>query len=146
LLQEGQLVIAQDQTGGSHLDSIKGTARLALWTLAWVATLALARFGPGSLWDSQPVPGWAAIAGNIAVGIGLIIAHARYLQDLDELQRKIMLDAMAVTLGAGLVAGCAYGAAANADLIARDAEIGLLLILMAVVYVIASVGGNMRYR
>jgi hypothetical protein len=114
--------------------------------LAWLLTLALARFGPDSLWDSQPVASWAAIAGNIAVGIGLIVAHARFLQKMDELQRKIMLDAMAVTLGAGLVAGCAYAAADHADLVARDADIGLLLILMAVVYVIASLVGNARYR
>ena len=130
----------------THHNEVMNLTRLALWVLAWVATLALARFGPEHLWDSDSVVSWATLALNIAVGVGLIVAHARFLQDLDELQRKIMRDAMAVTLGAGLVAGCAYGAAANADLISGDADIGLLIVLMGVVYAIATVVGNKRYR
>jgi hypothetical protein len=137
---------AQNLIRGGNQETIGSTARLALWTLAWVGTLALARFGPIHLWEYQPVASWAAIAGNIVVGVGLIVYHARYLQKLDELQRKIMTDAMAVTLGAGLVAGCACGAAANADLIARDTNIGFLIMLMGLVYVIAVVVGNARYR
>lgn len=136
---------AKDEVGGDQA-AIRSLPDLALWGIAWVATLALARFGPDHLWDSQPVASWAAIVGNVAIGIGFIVAHARYLQKLDELQRKIMLDAMAVTLGSGLVAGCAYAAAEHAALIAREADIGLLLIFMAVVYVLATLVGNMRYR
>ncbi len=131
---------------GDHQDPIKTTARLALWTLAWVATLALARFGPRLLWDSQPVASWAAVATNLAVGIGWIVAHARYLRGIDELQRKIMQDALAVTLGVGWVGGFAYVVADAADLIARDAEIGVLTALLGVVYLIAIVVGNIRYR
>lgn len=136
---------AHTQTSGDSAATRHGF-RLAVWVLAWIGTVALARFGPAHLWDSQSVVSWAAIVSNIAIGIGLIVAHARYLQKLDELQRKIMLDAMAVALGAALVAGCAYGAAANADVMAGDAEIGLLIILMSVVYVMAVLVGNTRYR
>lgn len=129
-----------------HQDEIRNLTHLALWVLAWVATLGLATFGPEHLWDSNSVIGWVALGLNIGVGIGLIVAHARYLRHIDELQRKIMLDAMAVTLGSGLVAGCAYGAAANADLISGHANIGLIILLMGVVYAIATVVGNSRYR
>ncbi|HSK91433.1 MAG TPA: hypothetical protein VK875_08975 [Euzebyales bacterium] len=136
---------AHNQTGG-HQDAIKASARLALWTLAWVASLALARFGPRLLWDSQPVASWAAVATNLAAGIGWIVAHARYLREIDELQRKIMQDALAVTLGVGWVGGFAYVVADAADLIARDANIGVLTVLLAVVYMIAIFVGNIRYR
>ena len=137
---------AHNQTDG-HQESInRGVARLALWTLAWVATLALARFGPRLLWDSQPVASWAAVATNLAVGIGWIVAHARYLRGIDELQRKIMQDALAVTLGVGWVGGFAYVVADAADLIARDAEIGVFPALLGVVYMIVIVVGNIRYR
>ena len=135
----------RNQTGGDQ-DAIKLTARLALWTLAWTATLALAKFGPSLLWDSQPVASWAAVATNLAVGIGWIVAHARYLRGIDELQRKIMQDALAVTLGVGWVAGFAYVVADAADLIAHDAEIGVFAALLAVVYMIAIVVSNIRYR
>ena len=134
-----------NQTGG-HQDPIKTTAQLALWTVAWVTTLALARFGPRLLWASQPVASWAAVATNVAVGIGWIVAHARYLRGIDELQRKIMQDALAVTLGVGWVGGFAYVVADAADLIAQDVGIGVFPALMAVVYMIAIVVGNIKYR
>jgi hypothetical protein len=136
----------QDQTGGAHQDSIKRLARLALWTLAWVVTLALARFGPSSLWDSQSVASWAAVAANLAVGIGWIVAHARYLRGIDELQRKIMQDALAVTLGVGWVGGFTYVVADAADLIAREVNIGIFAALLAIVYMIAIVVSSLRYR
>lgn len=136
---------AHNQTGG-YQDVIKPTALLALWTLAWVATLALARFGPRHLWDSQEVASWVAVAINLAVGIGWIVSHARFLRGIDELQRKIMQDALAVTLGVGWVAGFAYVVADAADLIDRDAEIGVFTALLGVVYMIAIAVGHVRYR
>lgn len=125
-------------------NEIKATARLALWTLAWVTTLALASFP--SLWDSQPVASWAAVAANLAVGIGMIVAHARFLRGIDELQRKIMQDALAITLGAGWVGGMAYVVADAADLIAYDAGAEIFPALLGAVYLIAIAVGNLRYR
>jgi len=138
-------VQTHNQTGGDQ-DAAKRAGRLALWTLAWVASLALARFGPSLLWDYQPVASWVAVAINLALGIGWIVAHARYLREIDELQRKIMQDAMAITLGVGWVVGFAYVVADGAELIARDISIGALPVLMAVVYMIATVVGQLRYR
>jgi hypothetical protein len=138
-------VQADHQTAG-HQEAARRTARLALWTLAWVATLAVARFGPRLLWDAQPVASWTAVATNLAAGVGWIVAHARFLQGIDELQRKIMQDALAITLGVGWVGGFAYVVADAADLIAHDADIGALTALLAVVYLIAIVVGHIRYR
>nr|WP_243707182.1 helix-turn-helix domain-containing protein [Micromonospora sp. KC606] len=94
---------------GDYCDSIKTAVRLVLWTLAWAATLALAKFGPRLLWDSQqPVASWAAVVVNLVVGIGWIVAFTRFLRAQDELQRQILQDALAVTLGAGWLGGFAY--------------------------------------
>jgi hypothetical protein len=128
-------------------NEIKATARLLLWTLAWLATLALAKFGPRLLWDRpQEVASWAAVAVNLAVGIGWIVAFTRFLGALDELQRKIMQDALAVTLGVGWVVGFSYVVADTASLVARDVDIAVLPALMGVVFVIAFVVGKIRYR
>jgi hypothetical protein len=143
-LQEGWLVQADNQEGG-YQKAFKATVQLALWTLAWVVTLALAKFGP-NLWDSQPVASWAAVATNLAVGIGWIVAHARFLRGIDELQRKINQDALAITLGVGFVGGFAYVVADAADLIAFDADIGAFSTILAFVYMIAIVVGQLRYR
>src|SRR5690606_5367664 len=116
------------------------------WTVAWVATLALARFGPTHLWDFQATASWTAVAANLAAGVGWIVAHARYIRKMDELQRKIMHDALAVTLGGGWVGGLAYVATNAADLIANEVSIGVFAASLAVVYMVAIVVGHFRYR
>ena len=119
---------------------------LAIWTVVWIATLALAKFGPETLWDSQPVVSWIAVAVNLAAGAGWIVAHARYLRGVDDLQRKIFMDAIAVALGAGLVGGFAYSAASTAGLISFDSDIAFLSVLMSIVYLLAIAAGFVRYR
>ncbi|MDH2426047.1 hypothetical protein [Sphaerisporangium sp. TRM90804] len=137
---------AHDVTG-AYRESIRTTVLLALWTLAWVATLALARFGPGHLWDSrQTVASWVAVAANLVVGIGWIVAFARFLRGQDELERKIIQDALAVALGAGWVAGFAYVVGDAAGLVAYDVDIAVLPVFMGVIYMFAVLVGKIRYR
>lgn len=130
----------------AHIE-IKATVRLVLWTLAWVVTLAVAKFGPRLLWDPpERVAGWAAVAVNLTVGIGWIVAFTRFLSALDELQRKIMQDALAATLGVGWIVGFSYAVADAGSLVARDVDVAVLPALMGVVFVIAFVVGKIRYR
>lgn len=136
----------QNHTDEYAKRTTKNAFRLAFWTVPWVLTMALATFGPILLWDPNPAASWTAILVNLAIGVGMIIAHKRYIQELDELQRKIMLEAMAVTLGVGVVAGLAYTNLDTADLIASDAEIGFLILLMGVVYMVTVAVGIKRYR
>ena len=69
---------ARDEAG-AYRESNKATVRLVLWTLAWVASLALAKFGPELLWDSQQTAAsWGAVAANLVVGIGWIVAFTRF--------------------------------------------------------------------
>lgn len=136
---------AQNQIDG-YQAAFRVSAGLALWTLAWVVTVALARFGPSHLWHAQPVVSWMAVAVNLAVGVGWIVAHARYLRGIDELQRKIMQDALAVTLGAGWVAGFAYVAADADGLISYDVSVGGFSVFLAVVYMVAIAVGHIKYR
>ena len=87
-----------------------------------------------------------AIAFSVLVGVGMLFANKRNLQALDELQRTIQLQAMAWSLGAGLVGGVAWTLFARHDLIGFEAEIGHLVAFMAVVYMAGCVAGLLRYR
>ena len=133
-------------TGAWASRMIRNTLGLAAWTAAWVASLALAAFGPGILWDDQPALTLVAIAFNVAVGVGMLLANKRNLQAQDELQRTLQLQAMAWSLGAGLVGGIAWTLFDRHDLVGFEAEIAHLVALMAVVYLVGSVAGFLRYR
>jgi Na+/H+-dicarboxylate symporter len=124
----------------------RNTLGLAAWTAAWVASVALAALGPEILWNNQPAPTLAAIAFSVLVGIGMLFANKRNLQALDELQRTIQLQAMAWSLGAGLVGGVAWSLFARYDLVGFEAEIGHLIAFMALVYLAGCVAGLLRYR
>jgi hypothetical protein len=131
----------------THWASPRPTIMLAAWTFAWTASVALAKFGPGGMWDvGNESASWAAVALTVAVGIGWIWSFARYLRSLDELWRKINLDALAATLGLGWVAGFAYLVADAAGLVAQAPSIAILPVGLAVVYMASIAAGYVRYR
>lgn len=120
------------------------TLHLGLWMLGWLATLAAAQFGP-EIWIS-PIASWVAIAVNLAVGVCLIIAFTRYLRAIDDLERKIMLDALAITLGLGWVGGFGWIVADAAGLVSSDIAAGVFPAALGVIFAIATIVGRIRYR
>jgi hypothetical protein len=126
--------------------TIHASIALAAWTVAWVASLALATFAPGALWNDMPALTVGAIVVSVLIGVGMLLAHKRQLQTMDEFQRATQLQAMAWSLGAGLVGGTALTLLDRHDVIGIDVGIGHLIVLMAVVYMIGTVAGTLRYR
>lgn len=133
-------------TPASERLATRHTVQLAIATLAWVLTLAIARFGPELVWDGGVVPGWIAIGANLVAGAIWILVHIRYLRAVGELQRKVLLDASGLALGVGLVGGCALAAANSAGLIGIEVDLSLFIIMISVVYLVATAIGNLRYR
>ena len=123
----------------------KVTINLALWTLSWVLSLALATFGPTFFWDEATIPSILAIVLNTAIGVGMIRANIKHLSVLDELQKKIRMEAMGIALGVGIVGGLSYSVMDIANVITNDAEISFLVMLISVSYSVAIFIGNKRY-
>ncbi|GGD68582.1 hypothetical protein [Lacimicrobium alkaliphilum] len=123
----------------------KNTFNLAIWTVAWLLSLALAQFGPLLIWQHKGLTIGAFIL-NLVLGIGMLLANRKHLLGQDELQQKIQLEAMAFTLGAGLIAGILYEVAENIQLIQFNAEISHLVIFMGLTYIAATLLGQRRYQ
>ena len=124
----------------------KNTLNLFYWTSAWLLTTALASFGSKLLWNYETSFSIVAIVLNLAAGFGMIYANKRVLNGLDELMKKIQLEAMAVSIGVGLVVGLSYEQLEDIKLIASEPEISHLVILMALTYLAAVILGIRRYR
>ena len=124
----------------------KNTLRLFFWTGAWVLATAGAAFGPRFLWDFNTLPTVLGVLIHISIGFGMIRVFKQYLLGLDELQRKIQLDAMALTLGVGMVVGVSYELLEDIKLIAFEPEISHLILLMCLTYCIGIILGNRRYQ
>lgn len=124
----------------------RSTKNLALWTFLWVASMALATFGPKFIWDEQFALTLIGVIINTIFGAGMIIANVKHLNSLDELQKKIQLSAMGMALGVGVVGGLSYSLLDTTNLIGTDAEISFLVILISITYAISLVIGQIRYK
>ena len=124
----------------------KNTIHLGFWTGTWVLSTAVAAFGPKFLWNFNTSLSIVGVLIHLGIGFGMILANKRYLNAVDELMRKIQLEAMALTLGVGLVVGISYELLEDIKLISFEPEIGHLIILMAFTYCIGIILNNRRYQ
>ena len=74
----------------------ENTKRLFIWSVVWVLATAGAAFGPKNLWNLNTFLTIIAVLIHISIGLGMIRVFKQFLLGLDELQRKIHLDAMAI--------------------------------------------------
>ena len=108
---------------------------------------ALMAFGPKFLWNKALVFTLLAVGLDVALGVGMILANKNYLAELDELQRKVQLNSMGITLGVGLIAGAPFSVMDSYyHVIPFHADIVYLLILMSLTFVVSNLYGTWRYR
>jgi hypothetical protein len=134
------------KTTGWEATVKRQTINLAYWTAAWLVTLAVATFGPKFLWQSATILTLAAVGLNLLVGLGMIRANKNHLRSLDEMQQKIQLEAMGLTLGIGLVVGLAYSNSDLSGIIPFHAEISHLVLLMGLTYLATLVFSYRKFR
>jgi hypothetical protein len=120
--------------------------RLFRWNGAWAAATTLMALGPKFLWNKALVFTLLAAGLDVAVGIGMILANKNYLAELDELQRKVQLNSMGITLGVAVVAGVPISVLDAYNVIPFHADVAYLLILMSVTFGVSNLYGTRRYR
>lgn len=126
-------------------DRKKYLINLGLWTWSWVATLAIATFGPIFIWEDHKVLSSLAIITNLINGVLMIFANRKLFNHYDELERKLHLESMALTLGLTIILGLSYSLLDQTNLIPFDAEIGVLVGLVGVIYMITLLINRKRY-
>ncbi len=122
------------------------TKTLRNWTMAWVVTMAIAAFAPRFIWDFNTSLTIITLLLNLAVGFRMLVANRDYLRGLDEMQQKILFDAMAFTLGVGLVLGLGYELLEDIKLISFEPEISHLIIVMCLTNLTAIIAGHRKYQ
>jgi hypothetical protein len=131
---------------GYHARTLKNVLQLFCWASAWVGTCALMTFGPRFLWNKASAFTLLAVGLNLCVGVGLIVAHKTYLASLDELQRKVYLDALGITVGVVLIVAVPYAVLDRFNIVHLKGDVSDLLILMTVTFLASFFSGTWRYR
>lgn len=123
----------------------KHLINLGLWTWSWVATLAIATFGPIFIWEDHKALTTLAIITNLSNGVLMILANRKLFNHYDELERKIHLESLALSLGLTIIVGLTYSLLDQTNLIPFDAEIGVLVGFVGVTYMITLLVNRKRY-
>jgi hypothetical protein len=128
------------------LERNKKVKKLALWTWSWVASLAIATFGPAFIWDDHAFLTIFSILVNLANGILMILANRDLFNHFDELEKKIHLESMAISLGLAVVGGLTLSLLDQKDIIPFDAEIGFLVMFIGITYMVSLAINKRRYK
>ena len=123
----------------------RNLVRLAVWTFSWVGIKAFLVFGHKALWGGTVWVTSLMLFLDVLIGLGMVIAYRRLLLKLDELEKKIQLESMGLTLGLTLVVGLAYSAMDITNLIPWYADIGFLMQFIAVCYMVCIFINTPRY-
>ena len=123
----------------------KQTKIMLTWCFAWVASLAFLSAGVNYLWDSLLITKIGLLI-NLAIGIGMIIAHKNLFKTYDELQKKIQFEAMAITLGLAVVVGLTYEVSFDFGIIGKEPEFEYLMMFISLSYTVANIVNSRRFR
>jgi hypothetical protein len=124
----------------------RSTLRLFFWVAIWVASFAIATFGPRFIWGKAAPITWIACAITIVIGIVAIVANRNQIRDQDEMLQRVSLEAYAITLGAVIIVGCAYATLQQNKLVPAELAIPALMVVMSVTLLISMLVGLRRYR
>jgi hypothetical protein len=128
------------------LERNRRVKKLAIWTWSWVATMAIASFGPEFIWDNHPFLTPFAIIVNFANGILMILANRDLFNHFDELEKKIHLESLAITLGLAVVVGLTYSLLDTTNVIKQNAQISMLVMFIGITYLTSVIINTLRYR
>ena len=125
---------------------MKNTKQLAFWTFAWTLSMVLITFGPEFIWADQTSLTVIGILLNFGIGVKMILANRNLINSLDELQKKIQLESLGLTLGLTVIFGLSFSLLDQKDIIPMDAVISVLVIFIGLVYWLALLINNRKYK
>ena len=115
------------------------------WIFTWMLSLTISDKAALYGWWSAEWITWLSIIINAALGLWVVRTYMRMLRNLDELQRQIQLNALAISLGVSLVGSITYSLLVTWGYI-TDEEVSDIFVLMCVSYSAAVLYGQFRYR
>lgn len=136
---------ASEKAGTYEKRSIKDNLMVVAWIFIWMASLTVSDKAALYGWWSEEWITVLSIGVNIGLGFCVIRAYMSMLHRMDDLQRKIQLEALGLALGVSLVGACAYSLLVTWGYIV-DEEVSDIFALMCVSYAAASLYGVWKYR
>ncbi len=124
---------------------IRNANLVNLWIFAWAVTLAVISLLSKYEWYSSLLPISIGFVINTGLALGVIFAYKRFLKDLDEMERQIQLESLALSVGVTFAGFSSYSILDQADVL-PDLNPAYLIALMSLTYMAGLIIGRIRYR
>jgi hypothetical protein len=128
---------------GLPTQDIKNANIVNLWVTLWAGSLLVAVLAQEIFSFNNLISTLIMATLNIICGLMMIQAYRHMLRTLDEMERKIQLDALALSVGVAMLTFSASGILQTADILPQ-LEASWLLTIMAFSYSIGLVLGRLR--
>ncbi|TQV65833.1 hypothetical protein FKG94_27905 [Exilibacterium tricleocarpae] len=126
---------------------IKSSIGVTYWSLAMALAIVLGCAAAVFIPVQKLLVGILALSIYLGISFGAITAHIRWLKALDEMQRKIQLESMAITLGALWIAFGSLLILNAAKIIYIDQlVVALLAVLAGLVWNLGILVGKLKLR
>ena len=122
-------------------DNLKFVSWVFLWTASSVISQKAKAFG---CWEAEWIT-LMSIAVNAALGLLLVHYYRQMLNRMDDLQRKIHLEAISISFGLGLVLSISYTILVTWGYIINE-QVSDIFTLMCISYAAAIVLNTVRYK
>ena len=125
--------------------SIRDNLKVVGWILSWMATLVVSDKAALYDWWSSEWLTLLSIAVNAGLGLWVIRTYVKLLRGMDDLQRKIQLEAIALSLGITAVGTITYSLLVTWGYI-QDEEVNDIFLLLCVSFSFSLILNSVRYR
>ena len=130
---------------GLPVRDIKNANRVNLLALLWAGTLAITSLSREYTWHSTMLFISIIFTLHTAIGVLMVFSFRKFLKELDDLERKIQLDALALSVGITIISFSSSSILSMVGIIEKLDQSSLIM-LMAATYMIGTVAGRIKYR
>ena len=116
--------------------------RVNIWAFAWVISLLAARV-IFELTEAGTLVVIALLAVHIAIALKVILTYRFFLSQLDELERKVQMDALAMAAG-GAIMIFSTGGILSAAGITPQPSAAFIVVCLSLVYIASTIIGRWR--
>jgi len=139
------MIEAMNKASAYDKRAIRDNLGLVAWIFIWMASLTVSDKAALYDWWSQEWITVLSILVNAGLGLWVVHRYRQLLRGMDDLQRKIQLEALSLALGITLVGACSYMLLVTWGYI-TDEEVSDIFVLICVSYSVAVLANTLKYR
>ncbi|WP_299810897.1 hypothetical protein [uncultured Shewanella sp.] len=124
---------------------LKNANRVNLLALAWALTLMISTYLSENELLGSGILLILVFSIHTLIGIAMLVAYRHFLVQLDEMERKVQLDALALSVGVAIISFSSYSILENSAIV-PPLNAAYLIVLITLTYIVGIIKGRISYR